>query len=67
MEQNVIEDLVICELVKKFAAFYATRRFIIVFTRALHKPHILSQFNQMHILKFALNCVGVGLACGLFL
>jgi len=36
MEQNLLEKLTSTQLVKKFPAFYGTRRFITVFTRARH-------------------------------
>ena len=30
----LLEKLIICQLVKKFSAFYGTRKFIIAFTKA---------------------------------
>jgi len=34
--QVLLEKLTVTQLVKKFSAFYGTRRFITVFTRARH-------------------------------
>jgi hypothetical protein len=36
MELSSSEKLLIVQLLKKFPAFYGTREFITVFTRALH-------------------------------
>jgi len=36
VEQNLFEMLVVAQLVKKYPAFYGTRRFSTVFTRAYH-------------------------------
>jgi hypothetical protein len=36
MELSLLEKLPIVQPLKKFPAFYGTRRFIAVFTRALH-------------------------------
>ena len=36
------------QLVKKFSAFYGTRRFITAFTSARPPVHILSQINSVH-------------------
>jgi hypothetical protein len=36
MEQGVLEKLTVCQLVKKFPAFYGTWRVITAFTTAHH-------------------------------
>jgi hypothetical protein len=36
MELSLLEELSVVHLLKNFPAFYGTRRFITVFTRALH-------------------------------
>jgi hypothetical protein len=44
----VLEKLPVAQLVKKFPAFYRTRRFINVFTAARHWALVLSQMNPVH-------------------
>jgi hypothetical protein len=65
MEKKFIKDPIICELVKK-SAFMQLGSFIILLGTALHRHPILSQFNQLHILKI-FSQLYVGLACSLYL
>ena len=44
----LLEKLTGFQLVKKFPAFYGTRRFITAFTSARHLSPILSQFDPVH-------------------
>jgi hypothetical protein len=37
LSRLVLEKLIVAQLFKKFSAFYRALRFIIVFTRALHR------------------------------
>ena len=56
----LLEKLTGLQLVKKFPAFYGTRKFITVFTSArylsLYEP-TLSSLHPSHILKFHLNII----------
>jgi hypothetical protein len=49
MEQRPLEKLTVSQLVKKFPAFYGTRRFITAFTRARHLS--LSQARKTMLLE----------------
>jgi len=58
----LLEKLNVSQLIKKFPAFYGTRRFIAKFTRARHLSLILSQIDPFHantsnFLKFHLNII----------
>jgi hypothetical protein len=49
MEQFILEKLTVAQLVKKFTAFYGTKRFITVFTRAATCPYPEpDESNQQH-------------------
>jgi len=54
-EQSLLENLTDSQLVKKFPAFYGTRKFITAFTRACHLPLSLVRTIQSmppsHFLK----------------
>jgi hypothetical protein len=61
MERVLLEKLTGLQLVKKFPAFYGTRRFITVFTSACHLS-ILRQLSPVHtttsyFLKIHLNII----------
>jgi len=43
------EKLIVPQLVKKFLAFYGTRRFITAFTTACHLYPILGHINPIHV------------------
>ena len=45
----LLEKLTGSQLVKKFPAFYKTRRFIAAFTSPKPPVHILSQINPFHV------------------
>jgi hypothetical protein len=47
--RGLLGKLTVSQLVKKFPAFYGTRRFITAFTRARHLS-LLSQLNPVHAL-----------------
>jgi hypothetical protein len=48
MDNGVLEKLTVAELVRKFSAFYGTRRFITVFIKSPPLVPILSQMNPVH-------------------
>jgi hypothetical protein len=49
---RVLENLVVVRLLKKFSAFYGTRRFIAHFQKKPPLVPILSQMNLIHIIIF---------------
>jgi hypothetical protein len=58
--KGLLEKLIVCQLVKEFSAFYGTRRFITVFTRASlwtlsRTTWIHSKFPHPVSLRFILN------------
>ena len=52
---SLLEKLTGSQLVKKFRAFYGTRRFITAFTSAHHLPYILLLLLLLLLLSFFLN------------
>lgn len=44
-EQTTFEKLIVAQVLNKFPAFYVTRRFIVVFTRAPQLRSVLSQLR----------------------
>ena len=58
----LLEKLTCFQLVKKFPAFYGTRRFITAFTKCPPPVHVQSQINPVHtatshFLKIPLNII----------
>jgi hypothetical protein len=50
MKHSPLDKMAVALLVKKCPAFYVSRRFTAVFTRALYMVAILSQKNPVHTL-----------------
>jgi hypothetical protein len=58
MEPTHLEKPPIVRLLKNFPAIYGTRRFIAVFTRALHWSLSLSQIDPVHTILPYLMMLG---------
>jgi len=59
-----LEQLTVCHLVKKFPAFYGTRRFITAFTSARYLS--LSWVSSIHSIFISFSHLRLGLPSGLF-
>jgi hypothetical protein len=50
MKQSILEKLIVAKLFKKFPAFYGTRKFITVFTKAHHVSLSIYLWLYSHLL-----------------